>query len=905
MAMLIVPQSDRFEQQYRVATAIGDVGSSRMVISEITGISERHVSYAVQALWTLGFLDQAGLLTDLGRELVRATSDDERLFLFRQAVASSSVIQMLAPGLGTRHFQLSRAQLASRIQDVSSYSHVTASRRAGTLESWHRQLLAPKLPFGPKNNGHPGMKIELTKKLGSGSFGDVWMGTDQLDRCVAVKFLNNDVAGIHDLLLDAKALSRLNHPNVVRVHTVESLPAPDGSGQLKEAIVMEYIPGVTLKARLADGILSGEEVERIGLGCIEGVKALHAAGIVHEDLHDVNVLVSAEVVKIIDPYYQETLRADDADTRVRRMRKDVESLRAILNAVAENSARGLAEWLQHSPRLAAATSVDEIETVFHNYLVAVQGVTDLRPGRESFPIPAPGKAQVAAITKFFLALNFNDDPFFHTNAANEDLLKSYFIRPKYYRSLQGDGRRPGSAIVFAPRGSGKTAQARMLATHAVDSALLPLSYDLFPGQSKSTAKSPTLDYHLANVVRRGAGALVLYLFARDIPFGALGELEEAFGSLCYCYLRDIGTDELGRLRANPLLAGLVPAELWKGSLTSGVRPGEWLFRRCQEMGLLATAISKSASSPRRDFEVLKAVAKKLRFEGIIVLVDRVDEAPYAANHAERTYRLVEALLSDLQVLEDDYVGWKLFLWDRAQPFLDRRGRGDRIPTHELEWSESDLREMLEARLRAYSDGRVTSLVQMASYSCLDEVDSWPFIFANGSPRNLIRILQAVVGDEIERGTHPPLLTLEGLENGISTFAATHAREVASRKSLQTLRRIGTATFTIRDVARKLKIKGAAARSRVLSLENEGIVHQAGTIRIKAEVKPSNHYVIREPTVLAHSCGLTIGKLLSMHYVSCEDCGHRFFTGTERRLDHPTCPVCDSEVPTFTSSASEE
>jgi hypothetical protein len=59
-------------------------------------------------------------------------------------------------------------------------------------------------------------------------------------------------------------------------------------------------------------------------------------------------------------------------------------------------------------------------------------------------------------------LGFQIDPFAKTNADEEDHLKSYFIEPPFFKAVYGDLASPKSALVFAPRGGGKTALKRML-----------------------------------------------------------------------------------------------------------------------------------------------------------------------------------------------------------------------------------------------------------------------------------------------------------------------------------------------------------------------------------------------------------------------------------------------------------
>lgn len=67
---------------------------------------------------------------------------------------------------------------------------------------------------------------------------------------------------------------------------------------------------------------------------------------------------------------------------------------------------------------------------------------------------------------FFAQFGFSADPLESTNAENEPRLADYFVPPPYFVEVLGDPLNPHPDVVFAPRGSGKTAQRRMVRTRA-------------------------------------------------------------------------------------------------------------------------------------------------------------------------------------------------------------------------------------------------------------------------------------------------------------------------------------------------------------------------------------------------------------------------------------------------------
>ncbi|MDI9888089.1 serine/threonine-protein kinase [Streptomyces sp. HNM0645] len=132
-------------------------------------------------------------------------------------------------------------------------------------------------------------RFELIERLGSGGMGTVWRARDTvLHREVALKAVRSDASASEAVrervLREARALARLNHPNVVTVHhIVDAEPHP--------WIVMELVPGISLQDRLAQGPLTPPEAARIGRQVLSALRAAHAAGIQHRDVKPANVLL--------------------------------------------------------------------------------------------------------------------------------------------------------------------------------------------------------------------------------------------------------------------------------------------------------------------------------------------------------------------------------------------------------------------------------------------------------------------------------------------------------------------------------------------------------------------------------------------------------------------------------------
>lgn len=140
-------------------------------------------------------------------------------------------------------------------------------------------------------------RFELIDQLGSGGMGTVWRALDlALHREVALKEVRTGDPQDQDqskarmlrerVLLEARALARLHHPNVVTIHHIvdtRDTPHP--------WIVMELVRGRSLQDRLAQGPMTPMEAAHLGRGLLSALHTAHAAGILHRDVKPANVLL--------------------------------------------------------------------------------------------------------------------------------------------------------------------------------------------------------------------------------------------------------------------------------------------------------------------------------------------------------------------------------------------------------------------------------------------------------------------------------------------------------------------------------------------------------------------------------------------------------------------------------------
>ncbi|GGV96803.1 hypothetical protein GCM10015535_66900 [Streptomyces gelaticus] len=130
--------------------------------------------------------------------------------------------------------------------------------------------------------------------------GTVWRASDTvLHREVALKAVRSDAEASdvsrERVLREARALARLNHPNVVTIHhIVDADPHP--------WLVMELVSGHSLQERLSAGPMTCVEAARMGRQVLSALRAAHRAGIHHRDVKPANVLLALDGTAVLTDF---------------------------------------------------------------------------------------------------------------------------------------------------------------------------------------------------------------------------------------------------------------------------------------------------------------------------------------------------------------------------------------------------------------------------------------------------------------------------------------------------------------------------------------------------------------------------------------------------------------------------
>jgi serine/threonine protein kinase len=138
----------------------------------------------------------------------------------------------------------------------------------------------------------------ILAQAGAGGMGEVYKAQDtRLKRTVAIKVLPSQFSADAEMKQrfdrEAHTIAALNHPHIC---TLYDIGIQDGT----DFLVMEFLEGETLAARIARGPLPLGEALKVAIGIADALDKAHHKGVTHRDLKPGNVMLTAGGAKLLD-----------------------------------------------------------------------------------------------------------------------------------------------------------------------------------------------------------------------------------------------------------------------------------------------------------------------------------------------------------------------------------------------------------------------------------------------------------------------------------------------------------------------------------------------------------------------------------------------------------------------------
>ncbi|PYR10442.1 MAG: hypothetical protein DMG00_12000 [Acidobacteria bacterium] len=270
------------------------------------------------------------------------------------------------------------AFVRARCSDPQLASEITALLTNYTNESDFLNQPPPLDDLdGDSDDLEPGTRVGpyvIVDTIGRGGMGQVFLGSDpRLRRKVALKCVLRSLAGSGErrlrILHEARAAARVTHPNVATIHDVVE---HDGAA----FIVMEYVEGESLSARMRRERLPIERVIDIGRQLASALGAAHAKGVVHRDLKPANIHVGPDgFVKVLD------FGIANAGRSIRTVGTSMSTGRTVAQPATRTPQPGTPPYM--SPEQLLGRPVDERSDLYSLGVVLFEMATGRRPFRET------------------------------------------------------------------------------------------------------------------------------------------------------------------------------------------------------------------------------------------------------------------------------------------------------------------------------------------------------------------------------------------------------------------------------------------------------------------------------------------------------------------------------------------
>ena len=366
----------------------------------------------------------------------------------------------------------------------------------------------------------PGTELgpyRITQIIGGGGMGHVYRATDtRLHRTVAIKVLRNELATDAQFRerfeREAKAIAALAHPHICTLYDVRTEDGVD-------FLVLEYLEGETLAARLAKGALPFAEALRHAIEIADALAAAHRSGVVHRDLKPANIVLTKAGAKLLDFGL-----AKNVTSPIRAVGEAATFMAA--DATAQGTILGTVQYM--SPEQLAGRPADSRSDIFALGAVVYEMLT----GRKAFVGTSPATV-IGAILK-------DDPPPLDTSQPHTPALLDHVIRrclakdpderwqtaADLARELQwianaGSGREPSSwsasvgrrrSGIVAARVAGAAAALMLGAALAVLAYMATRSPDREPAVTRFSAPLPN-GVTLAGLTTRGGNAVAVSALA--------------------------------------------------------------------------------------------------------------------------------------------------------------------------------------------------------------------------------------------------------------------------------------------------------------------------------------------------------------------------------------------------------
>ena len=249
------------------------------------------------------------------------------------------------------------------------------------------------------------------------------------------------------------------------------------------------------------------------------------------------------------------------------------------------------------------------------------------------------------------------------------------------------------------------------------------------------------------------------------------------------------------------------------------------------------------------------IVEKLQFNKIIVLIDRIDEDQRFENDAELIATYTKLILTDEKLLLTPKLQIIFTSWTTPFNFIKQYVRTQKHSCTIINWSNSDLENVLNNRLKVFSKNKISTYKELFSTDVTQDDINQILKLANSTPRDLWHIFSNLLRIQYDKDSLSKKIERSSIGFALSRFiknfnyfeyypkkanARSNSMDIFSYIDL--LLKLDENTFNAKQLKEKNQLQHSTAQSYISSMEKMGLINLSNPDSGSAQ------YTIKDPKI---------------------------------------------------------
>lgn len=492
---------------------------------------------------------------------------------------------------------------------------------------------------------------------------------------------------------------------------------------------------------------------------------------------------------------------------------------------------------------------------------------------------------------FIKNLNIDSNPFAFFTTENELKQSANIFTPvNDYESILSNFSSENSLIILGDRGAGKTALLKNLESKIdrqdiilvsiTDFSDLPLNFDskdfyqfLIAQISLQLFSSLASEKKRINKLDQEEKILLSYLLQNFVPQVSKAYLRDQIKAiqvpwykLTYKKFEKLIRDLInyGATAANTLVDDFLSKHF------SGLPPITENVKIKEYFPELDINFEENFLGQDISYFLIKKVltiVEKLKYTKVIVLIDRIDEDQRFENDAELIASYTKLILTDEKLLLTPKLQIIFTSWTTPFNFIKQYIRTQKHSCTFIHWSNSDLENVLNNRLKAFSQNKISNYKELFTTDVTQEDINQILRLANSTPRDLWHIFSNLLTIQYEKDSSSKKIEKSSINFALNRFIKNfNYFEYYPKKSnaransmdifsyIEILLKLDENTFNAKQLKEKNQLQHSTAQSYISSMEKMGLINLSNPDSGTAQ------YIIRDPKIsYAREKGIKINR----------------------------------------------